>query len=523
MRKRELFTLLAIFLITSMACQAVTNLSGKNESEITDESVPIPVEVPTIQPTPTEKAEMPALPSEGWIAVHQDSNVWVVHPDGSDLKKVTSFPSSWDAVIRDIKWSPDGQTLAFTYDRDLYLMDAETFTQKLLVKNTGGSFDWSPDGNRIAYGTRQVDPYIPWKNKGIWVVNVESGKKEPLVKTTNDIEGMGRPQWSSDGKYILFQVSCIEICPFGVADLHSDTVLVLPLLHMAGGGGHLCEWAPDRSEIGCIQETPDALAIFDPRGRILNEYPLSFNIFAALWMADGQSLALGSYEDGQEQTHILRLEDETSVFLSDGSPMIGSPDGNWLIASMELDSQSEEELRIVDSETGLFQPITETLWGIVDWQPSPSEVPAVSGVEEANTPTVEQNVEESASTGSTECSALTITVLDTPKGDYYQVCALGIDYYDLGPLEKGSYAIGPNEKFFVYISNSGLVYAHRVGTSTMKQIGDVSSLSIIGLNKIPDFDYEFYGDHPYTIQVYENVFEQFSDAIPIPRYITTSK
>jgi len=300
-------------------------------------------------------------------------------------------------------------------------------------------------------------------------------------------------------------------------------VLVLPLLHMAGGGGHLCEWAPDRSEIGCIQETPDALAIFDPRGRILNEYPLSFNIFAALWMADGQSLALGSYEDGQEQTHILRLEDETSVFLSDGSPMIGSPDGNWLIASMELDSQSEEELRIVDSETGLFQPITETLWGIVDWQPSPSEVPAVSGVEEANTPTVEQNVEESASTGSTECSALTITVLDTPKGDYYQVCALGIDYYDLGPLEKGSYAIGPNEKFFVYISNSGLVYAHRVGTSTMKQIGDVSSLSIIGLNKIPDFDYEFYGDHPYTIQVYENVFEQFSDAIPIPRYITTSK
>ena len=333
---------------------------------------------------------------------------------------------------------------------------------------------------------------------------------------------MSRPQWSSDGPYILFQISCMEVCPYGVVDLNTGNSLALPLRHMAGGWGHQCKWAPEQSIISCIQTSPKALAIFDPQGRVLQEIPLSINVLASQWMPDGNSMVLGYSVDDKEQMDILSLEDGSQTFLSMGSPRTWSPDGDWIIATDDSYAYPSENLFIANPETGASQPLTDTVLGIVDWQPSAFETPNLSdAVEETGPSVAEQGTNDDEATGVGECATLTITVLDTPKGDYYQICAEGIDYYEVGPLEKGDYAIGPNEKFFVYISNSGLVYAHRIGTTGMKLIGDISGLSIIAQNKDPELEFEFYGDHPYTVQIFERIFEEYSDNLAIPRYITT--
>jgi len=517
MKKRILFSILTLFIITSLACQAVTNLVGVDEPEVTDETAPVLVKVPTIQPTPTEKAEMPALPSGGWIAIAKEKNIWLIRPDGSGLTQVTDLPKSSEAEIWDVQWSPDGQNLAVVYNRDLYLVNTQSFSQVLLVRKTGGDIDWSPEGDQILYDSYQVDPYVPWKNDGLWVVDIKTGKTKRIVRPTQKIEGMINPQWSPDGNFILFQISCIEVCPYGVADLELGGAVALPLRHMAGGWGHQCKWAPDESVITCVQTSPNTIATFIPRGRILEEIPLSINdILSFQWMPDRESLLIGYLLDDKERMDILNLEDGSLSPFSTGIPVEWSPTGEWLIA-VEERSYPTENLLIVDLKTGTPQPLTETASGIVAWYPTMADM---SGIANAPSPIPEVD-NSSVDTEGEECMELTVTLLDTPKGDYYQICAEYTEYYEVGPLEKGSYAIGPNKKFFVYISNSGLVYAHRIGTTGMKQIGDISSLAIIAMNKNPDLDFQFNGDHPYTVQVYENILKQFSDAMSIPRYITS--
>ena len=94
------------------------------------------------------------------------------------------------------------------------------------------------------------------------------------------------------------------------------------------------------------------------------------------------------------------------------------------------------------------------------------------------------------------------------------------DVYEIGPLEKGGYALGPNDKFLVYASNSGIVYAARIGDRKLNKIGDVKDFTIIVRGEAPEYEFEFYGDHPYTVQVLELIFLQ-KKTIPIPRFITT--
>ena len=80
--------------------------------------------------------------------------------------------------------------------------------------------------------------------------------------------------------------------------------------------------------------------------------------------------------------------------------------------------------------------------------------------------------------------------------------------------------LGPNDKFLVYASNSGIVYAARIGDRKLNKIGDVKDFTIIVRGEAPEYEFEFYGDHPYTVQVHELIFLQ-KQTIPIPRFITT--
>jgi hypothetical protein len=73
--------------------------------------------------------------------------------------------------------------------------------------------------------------------------------------------------------------------------------------------------------------------------------------------------------------------------------------------------------------------------------------------------------------------------------------------------------------FFVYASNSGTVYAAHVGDTRLTVVGDLKDFLFVKRDKTPHFEFQFFGDQTYTVEVHETVFDQ-KKLLPIPRRIS---
>jgi hypothetical protein len=124
-----------------------------------------------------------------------------------------------------------------------------------------------------------------------------------------------------------------------------------------------------------------------------------------------------------------------------------------------------------------------------------------------------------SSTPALSCTGLSIDKERRSGGEALIICAEG-EKYVIENLSDGVYQIGPNQKFFVYITNDGLVFAARVHDKQLIQIGEVKALTMIRVDDVPKFIIKFLGNHPYQLYV-EEYWEHQNRTIPIPRYITT--
>ncbi len=153
------------------------------------------------------------------------TQVWMATTDGKENYQVTFGEKS----STNPKWSPDGNSIAFTSNRkdsknNLYVLrlmggEAEPITD---VKSAVGDFEWSPDGKWLAYSMtdpkaddedkndkgrndyRWIDENI--KMSRLYVVSVAkdaNGKREPK-KLTNENRHVTGFEWSPDGSRIVF-------------------------------------------------------------------------------------------------------------------------------------------------------------------------------------------------------------------------------------------------------------------------------------------------------------------------------
>ena len=126
-------------------------------------------------------------------------NLFLVRPDGSDLRRLTRLPRYNGTP----SWGPTGARVAFVSDRDdtfnVFTMAPDGSDQRQLTHLQGadantGYARWSPDGARLVFavsGPKSVPP------PRLYWISVDGG--EPHELTTGDMA-----DWSADGRWIAF-------------------------------------------------------------------------------------------------------------------------------------------------------------------------------------------------------------------------------------------------------------------------------------------------------------------------------
>jgi WD40 repeat protein len=284
------------------------------------------------------------LPSaSAWVAFLNQNNIWLIHPDGKDLTKITNNQSDSQRILN-FKWSPDGNTLAYSLSTSsgntaILLYDMQTSTTKpLLSDDVGGGFDWSLTGKQIIYDTPNTgDTPGDQRNKGMWVINLDNGKTRQILKPQKDYPLITNPKWSSEGSHVIFTIPCFEMncVSYGVANFESGKSIVLPVY------GGTCEWSPIDLRIACTRTITDnssgkffqEIVILDVTGKILDKFPAlgTKTVVRIVWFPTGTKLALGYYSDGKGQTDIFSLETGERLLLASGLPSVWSPNGEWIL------------------------------------------------------------------------------------------------------------------------------------------------------------------------------------------------
>jgi dipeptidyl aminopeptidase/acylaminoacyl peptidase len=152
--------------------------------------------------------------------------IYVINPQGGEAELLTSAEEG----VTSFAWSPDGRTIAYTAtepkpaavkDREkkygefevvdqeyrmthLFTIDVAARTTRTLTSGafTVGSFQWSPDGTRIAFDHRVTGSPASGGSADISIVTVADAAVRPLVTQ----EGPdSQPVWSPDGARIAFE------------------------------------------------------------------------------------------------------------------------------------------------------------------------------------------------------------------------------------------------------------------------------------------------------------------------------
>jgi len=141
------------------------------------------------------------------------ASVKVIRADGSDPRTLASgliWPSDCGT---DMSWSPDSSAIAFartTVDNGL-VNEVDIVAigggQPRQVASHALTPAWSPDGTTIAY---LDDLYLhtpdgtPAMGRGVSLVPAEGGDSRPVSRAVGDGCAFNEPQWSNDGRQVVF-------------------------------------------------------------------------------------------------------------------------------------------------------------------------------------------------------------------------------------------------------------------------------------------------------------------------------
>lgn len=312
----------------------------------------------------TEKYEY-----NGWPSVNRPD---VKSPDGWSMELITAV-----SRIRHHTLSPDGQRIAFIWDRDnasdIYVMPVTggwaqrvSFERKLVAYWSDETPAWSPDGQRLAFGM----------NDHVYVMLADGGLPKKISDFT---EGASSPVWMPDSQGLLVSADRGDSTHLLLSD--ADGAWPRSLVSRADGDVWDAQPSPDGRFVAYTFRPFDDLNRLDihlvevatGQVRELLGSP-KVRRRAARWSPDGSWLVFISEESGWNELWRVKPDGDglhqLTHFGHDVEDAVWSPDGTQLAAI--LNRSGACHLALIDPQTGAASDLRtdEGFYSRPNWSPS---------------------------------------------------------------------------------------------------------------------------------------------------------
>lgn len=201
------------------------------------------------------------------------ASIAVVNADGSGYSRLTEGPGDMWA-----SWSPDGAKIAYGSkkgdNRDIYVMDPDGSRPTRLTEDPAEDThpDWSPDGTKLAFvSNREGLPQV-------YAMNADGSGQ---TRITDGPGEKWNPRWAPDGRSIVY---------YGAVEPGKDSVYAVQAdgaEQRALGAGIWPSWSNDGAKLLYVAD--DDLYSMDADGT--NPEKLLDDAVIARWSPDGERLA----------------------------------------------------------------------------------------------------------------------------------------------------------------------------------------------------------------------------------------